>query len=393
MRITAHRLLDGISDTERTDVVVDFGSTVTSVEESSPSDRLDEAPPEYTVLPGLIDAHVHLSLSMERFVWWRNQLSDAYYAYEALRNADAHLSHGVTTVRDVGGIRDVAIQFKHAVRRDAVHGPTVLSSGQWLAVTGGHGSIYAEEAGGAEGFRSAARNQLHLGADLIKVMATAGALAEEGKDPYWMQMTEAELQAVGEVTRSAGVPLAVHAHSDQAIRAAVEAGATSIEHGTWLSDETIELMVQRGVWLVPTLAVMNRVASDGNAAQAEIIARLNEKKMPQLRKAIDAGVRIVTGTDAGAPATAHGLAPYEVQLLHEAGMTPMQAIKAATSAAGELVTGGTRGKLVSGAAADLIIVRGNPLTDLHALDEVVCVVKDGVVVKGAIPDAMTAEPT
>ncbi len=387
MRIAAHRLIDGVSDDVQIGMAIDFGTTITTVTESRPRPGAEQ----YTVLPGLIDAHVHLSLSMERFVWWRNSLSDAYYAYEAYRNADAHLSNGVTTVRDVGGIRDVAIQLKEAVRRGVVQGPTIASSGQWLAVTGGHGSIYAEEAGGAEGFRSAARNQLHHGADLIKIMATAGALAEEGKDPYWMQMTEAELRAVAEVTRGAGVPLAVHAHSDQAIIAAVEAGATSIEHGTWLSDEAIDLMIERGVWLVPTLAVMNRVASDGNAEQAAIIARLNETKMPQLRKAIDAGVRIAVGTDAGAPATAHGLAPFEVQLLHDAGMTPMQALKAGTSAAGDLVTGGSRGRLVPGAAADIVVVRGNPVDDLSALDDIVCVIRDGAVVKGQIPAALMDE--
>src|SRR5690625_2653361 len=175
-------MIDGVSSTEANDVVLTFGATIDAIEpgyDPSPGAR------DYTVMPGLIDAHVHLTLSMERFVWWRNDMSDAYYAYQALRNADTHLSKGVTTVRDVGGIRDVAIQFKRAVQDEVVTGPAVKSSGQWLAVTGGHGSIYAEEAGGADGFRAAARNQLHLGADLIKVMATAGALAEEGKDPYW----------------------------------------------------------------------------------------------------------------------------------------------------------------------------------------------------------------
>ena len=126
-----------------------------------------------------------------------------------------------------------------------------------------------------------------------------------------------------------------------------ESAAGSIARVRYSHDAMIDLMIERGVWLVPTLAVMNRVASDGNAEQAAIIARLNETKMPQLRKAIDAGVRIAVGTDAGAPATAHDLAPFEVQLLHDAGMTPMQALKAGTSAASDLVTGGSRGRIVS----------------------------------------------
>ncbi|MET8520876.1 amidohydrolase family protein [Nocardioides sp. NPDC004968] len=387
MKINAGRLIDAVDGNVREGVAVEFGSTVDAIDDAPAASGAEQ----YTVMPGLVDAHVHLSLSKERFVGWRNDLSHAYYAFQAWRNAASHLDRGVTTVRDVGSIADVSLQLRAAIEDGVMEGPTIKAAGQWLNVTGGHGSVYGSDADGADGFRRAAREQIHHGADLIKVMVTAGAIAEEGRDPDTTEVTEEELVAVVDVTEKNRMPLAAHAHSSSGIMLSLHTGARSIEHGTWLPDEGIEFMVGKDVWLVPTLAVMKEAASDGNQKQAEIMERMLADKLPRLRKAIESGVRVAVGTDAGAPGTGHGLAAMEARLLVEqAGMSPLQAVLAATREAGELATFGERGTLQVGKPADILIVRGNPVEDITALENVECVIKDGVVVRGAVPSELRA---
>lgn len=381
-RINAARLIDGVGEHASSSAIA-FGNTVESVEAVDAS-AVRAGAEQYTVLPGLVDAHVHLSLSGELFEWWRNDLSDAFYAMETYRNGQRHLDSGVTTVRDLGGIRNTAILFGNAVKAGVVEGPTIRSSGRWLCVSGGHGSIYGNQADGADGFTAAARQEIAFGADLIKVMSTAGALAEEGRDPNTTELEPDEFAAIAAVAKSAHVPMAIHAHSEDAALAAIQNGAASIEHGTWLSDATIDAMLEHGTALVPTLAVMDYVVS-GDPVQQAIVDRMMEDKLPWLAQAIERGVKVVTGTDAGAPKTPHGLVPHEIARLVEVGMSPMQAIQAGTSLAGELVTGGDRGKLVIGAPADLIIVKGDPLERIGAIRDVVCVIQSGKVVRGEIP--------
>lgn len=387
-RINAARLIDGVSDHASTSTIA-FGDTIETVENIDDL-VVRQGAEQYSVLPGLVDAHVHLSLSGELFEGWRNARSDALYAMEAYRNGQNHLDNGVTTVRDLGGIRNTAIQLRNAVKAGVVEGPTIRSSGRWLCVSGGHGSIYGNEADGAAGFTAAARQEIALGADLIKVMATAGALAEEGRDPNTTQLEADEFTAIANVAKAAHAPVAIHAHSEDAALLAIRSGAASIEHGTWLSDATIDAMLERGTALVPTLTVMDYVSA-GDPVQQAIVDRMMDDKLVWLAKAIEVGVKIVTGTDAGAPKTPHGLVPHEIVRLVEVGMSPMGALKAGTSAAGELVTGGDRGKLVAGAPADLMIVKGDPLERIGAIRDVVCVIQGGKVVRGKVPAELLAD--
>lgn len=387
MRLKGTRLIDGVNDTA-VQARITFGSTVTSIDPIA--DAMESASTDaYTVLPGLIDAHVHLSLSGELFEGWRNDLSRAYYAMRAYRNAQDHLDSGVTTVRDLGGIGDTAIQIRNGIKLGIVGGPLIRSSGRWLCTTGGHGAIYGSPADGYAGFARAAREEIAAGADLIKVMATAGALAEEGRDPNTTELEPEEMQAIADVAAAASVPVAVHAHSEDAALLAIRNGAASIEHGTWLSERTIDAMLEHGTTLIPTLTVMDYVGANDPAQQA-IIDRMSGDKFTWLTRAIAANVKVATGTDAGAPNTPHGLVRHEIARLVELGMSPMKALQAGTAVAGQLVTAGQRGALQVGAPADLLIVRGNPLESIGALGNVVCVIQNGVVVRGAVPQELNS---
>lgn len=387
MKIQATRLIDGLSDEALSNVVLEIGETVTGISEGA---AVDAGADHYTVMPGLIDAHAHLSLSQELFEWWRNERPDATYALETLRNAQQQLRCGVTTVRDLGSIRDVVQQVRDAINSGVVQGPRIYTSGRWLCITGGHGAIYGHEADGPDGFRSAARKEIAAGADLIKLMATAGGLAEEGHDPNTTQVSDEELAEIRKVTGSHRVPLAIHAHSNEAIRLAAKHRASSVEHGTWLSDEAIAELIEADVTLVPTVYTYQRQAPKwggihSSPEQAELSERIMDVKMPWLEKAVKAGVKIAAGTDGGAPGTDHGVVGDEMAQLVRLGLSNMQAIKAGTFESGRLVTGGERGTLKDGAPADILIVRGNPLDDITALKNVVCVIKDGAVVHGEIP--------
>lgn len=390
MKIRVSRLIDGLNDAHQSDVEVEFGATVSSI---TPGIASADDAGAYTLLPGLIDAHAHLSLSQELFEGWRNSRPDATYALETLRNAQDHLQSGVTTVRDLGSIRDVVGQVRNAINSGLVQGPRIYTSGRWLCITGGHGAIYGHEADGPDGFRRAARQEIATGADLIKLMATAGGLAEEGHDPNTTQITEDEIAAIRGVTESQHVPLAVHAHSNEAIRLAAKYHASSVEHGTWLDEEAIQELIASDVVLVPTIRTYQSGAPryGGSAAsveQGELSGKIMDAKVPGLKRAIEAGVRIAVGTDGGAPSSGHGIAAEEIEQLTKFGMSNMQAIRAGTFESGRLVTNGERGTIRESAPADLLIVRGNPLEDITTLQNVVCVVKDGIVVHGSIPSEL-----
>lgn len=391
MKIAAHRIIDGISD-EPFAGSIDFGGRIAAVNQLP----FDGEASEYTVLPGLIDAHTHLSLSCEPFDAWRNDRSQATYALECLRNGSIHLDAGETTVRDMGGIADVVLRVRDAINEGVSEGPTVYSAGRWLNVTGGHGDCYGCPADGAEGFTQAARALQHEGADFFKVMATAGALSEEGKDPDTIEVTFEELDAVFAVAERSKRAVSVHSHSNAATILASDRGAISIEHGTWLSEEAIEAMIEHGTVLIPTLTIYQSMSPAWGGAplrgeeQAALMDRVMDAKMPWLAKAIEAGVRIAAGTDSGAPATPHGSVAHEIDVLTRAGMSNMQAVQAGTRVSGEVVTDGERGTLVEGKPADILIVRGNPLDDIHALKNVVAVIKDGKVVRGTVPAELLA---
>lgn len=348
----------------------------------------------YTVLPGLIDVHTHLveDLSNQDPVS-ELQATAAQRAYQALPNAKAVLLAGFTTVRDVGTYRAlVDVALRDAINRGDVVGPRMYVVGAYLTVTGGGGAVtgYAPDvtlpwdlrygiANSPDQFRERVRDLAGHGVDWIKVFATGAVLAQHSS-PTSREMTRAELDAVVDEAHAFGLKVAAHAHSAEGIKNAIRAGVASIEHGIMMDDEGRALMKEHGTYLVPTLEVHQCIASDPGftpefIAKSQKIAALH---FETFRKAVAAGVKIAFGTDIGV--CAYGQNAREFALMVENGMTPLQAIRAATLSAADLLSmTGTLGSIRPGKIADIIAVRGDPLTNIKILEDVRFVMKQGVV--------------
>jgi len=324
------------------------------------------------VLPGLIDCHVHLaSLGAADARQFKDDPAAAL-ALRAAANAKKTLKAGFTTVRNLGSNFDVDIQLKKAINENILQGPEIVASGRCLAITGGHGHEGGIEADGPWAVRKAVRTLLKKGADVIKIMATGGVLTE-GVEPGAAEFSLEELSAAAEEAHRAGRKIATHAHGNIGIRNAVAAGIDTIEHGVFLDEETIALMLEKGTALVPTLSAPHKINAHGRqsgipeyavAKNAKIFA--NHAK--SFRLAWEAGVTIGLGTDAGTPLNYHGENAGELKLMVEAGMQPMAALKAATSNAAEILgLAGEVGQLTAGARADFLLLKGNPLEDIGLL--------------------------
>lgn len=353
------------------------------------------------VMPGLIDLHVHLTgiggdPMLERLTFIsRDKADDLLYA---VANARATLQAGFTTVRDLGGDPRGIRALRDAIDRGDIEGPTIVNAGEVISVTGGHGDdanglaalfADAEEAhqdnicDGPDDCRRAVRRQVALGAEVIKFAATGGVLSDVSSG-LGRAMTPAEMRAIVETAHEFGLKAAAHSHAAEGTRAALEAGADTIEHGTFLDDETIALFKSKGAWLVPT--EMARVVLDQakggllppasvRKAEAAVAAgRISHKK------AVAAGVKVAFGTDSGV--SKHGENAGEFLYLLEDGLTPQQALLAATlSAAEALGRQDTLGSIEKGKDADIIAVTGNPLSDMRQMQKVMFVMRQGVVDK------------
>lgn len=352
------------------------------------------------VLPGLIDCHVHLSMEFTADVRLRNlEESDADRTVRALENAHKTLMAGFTTVRDVGSGGDAVFAIRDAIAAGRVHGPRILASGEAMTPTGGHGddtngfrddllAIPTPVNGvvdGADAGRRAVRHQVKRGADCIKLTATGGVLSNIGAGTE-QQLFEDELVAIVETAHMLGKRVAAHAHGVRGIKAAVRAGVDSIEHGTFLDDEAIALMKERGTYLVPTIIAGKTV--EANAAvpgyYSAAVAAKARTVGPVIHEAFGrahrGGVRIAFGTDAGV--CAHGVNAKEFVYMTEAGMSASDAIVSATLNAADLCgLSGTVGAIGPGMAADLIATRDSPIDDINALQDVRFVMRAGVVVK------------
>jgi imidazolonepropionase-like amidohydrolase len=351
-----------------------------------------------TVLPGLIDCHVHLEGEtspngfLEEFT-----LNPADVAYRAEAYARTTLRAGFTTVRDLGG-SGVNVALRNAINRGLVVGPRIFTAGKAISGTGGHmdptngyrldlmgvpGPAEGVANGPAEA-RQAVREQYKRGADLIKIAATGGVLsvAKDGSAP---QMTEEEIRAVVETAHDLGLRVACHAHGAEGMKRAVRAGVNSIEHGTLMDDEVFKLMKKYGTWYVPTIIAGKSVA-DSAAKNPNYYPPLVTPKAlaigPRLQgtfgRAYKAGVKIAFGTDASV--YRHGVNAREFGYMVEAGMPPLEALRAATLNAAELL-GQTDnlGALEPGKLADVVAVDGDPLQDIGSLLRVRFVMKQGAV--------------
>jgi imidazolonepropionase-like amidohydrolase len=406
--IRAGRLLDVIAgEVLRGQVIAIRGDRIEAIgsDEGSyaPEARVIDLS-SHTVLPGLIDAHAHLTGDVDTGHGYAGlvQSSGAQEALFGVRNARMTLEAGFTTVRDVGSFRaftDVAL--RHAIDEGWTPGPRMMCAGAFVTCPGGGGDVTGlavdvDEAvprelrfgvsKSADEVRDAARRILHGGADLIKVIAT-GAVLTEGTTPSAPEFSEAEIRAAVEEAALNGAHVAAHAHGAEGIKRAVLAGVRSIEHGSYADDEAIELMAERGTYLVADVwlgdwalergridgwsPTVMRKMEDSTVAQREVFA-----------KALGAGVRLAFGTDSGV--YPHGMGTRQFATMVGLGMSPMEAIRSGTIVAAELMGWEDRvGSLQAGRYADLVAVEGDPLEDLDLLNDVALVMKGGDVIRAA----------
>ncbi|WP_224268535.1 metal-dependent hydrolase family protein [Haloprofundus salinisoli] len=344
--------------------------------------------PGRTVLPGLVDAHVHFSLSGEVSVEEVVGMSDAELALVEARNARKTLESGVTGVRAMGA-RDVDTVVKRAVENGDVSGPRMVANCRSITITGGHGHHLGREIDGPDDARQAVREQVKRGAEFIKFMTTGG-VTTPGSDPDAVAMTDEELHALVDEAHRRGVHAATHAHGGEGVKAAVEAGVDTVEHGTFLDDEAIEMLVAEDVTLVPTLSAPYHIIRNTEMATEESARKTRdvyERHIDSYRRAVEAGVKIAGGTDAGTPFNAHGSNATEISFMAEYGMTETEAIRAMTETAADVVGLEGSGTLEPGTDADLLVVDGDPTDDVTRLNNPEAVLKGGGVVAGSLPPA------
>ena len=354
----------------------------------------------YTVLPGLMDMHVHLSSEYSKNSYQeRISLNAGDYAIRAVSNAEKTLMAGFTSVRNLGDSGGVSISLRNAINKGIVIGPRIFSSGTTIASSGGHGDStnslnqsLTSDPGPAEGIvnsvndaSKAVRFRYKEGADLIKITATGGVLSN-AKNSQNPQLTEEEITQIVNMAKDYGFKVAAHAHGSEGIKRAVRAGVHSIEHGTLMDDEGMRLMREKGTYYVPTIIAGLWVAE--KAQDPDFFPELVRPKAaeigPQIKgtfgKAYQAGVKIAYGTDTGV--SAHGNNATEFKHMVEAGMPPMKAIQSATVEAAKLLGEYEQlGSLAEGKVADLIAVNGNPVEDITILEEVDFVMKSGRIYK------------
>ena len=400
--IHAGRLIDGFDEDPRSDVTLVIAegridAVRSGLTEPGPDDELIDLS-GYTVLPGLMDMHTHLSSEQGPDTYLnRFQQEEADYAYKAAGYARANLMAGFTTVRDLGDRYNVTVALRAAIERGDVVGPRIYTAAKSIATTGGHADptngwseAHAGDPGPREGVvngpveaAQAVRQRYKDGADLIKITATAGVLSQASSGDN-TQFTNEELQAIVKTAADYGYRVAAHAHGAEGMRRAVMAGVYSIEHGTYMNDEIMALMKERGTYLVPTLLAGQWITEQSqiDGAFPEVVrakaAVIGPQMIKTFTRAYRAGVPVVFGTDTGV--SPHGKNAGEFALLVEAGVPPMEAIQMATSGAAIFLGEDQRlGHIRAGWLADIVAVPGDPLADITVLERVAFVMKDGVV--------------
>ncbi len=340
------------------------------------------------LLPGLIDAHIHICYNGADSVFTLLEKPRDALVLEAVEICRRTLAQGVTTIRDVGGEKFIEMSLRDAINRGWIQGPRMKLSGRVISMTGGHAHFIAREADGPDEMRKAAREQIKAGADLVKLMATGGS-ATPGQDIHASQLTVEEIAAVCEVAHMMGRTVAAHCHGTGGIRNCMLGGVDSIEHGTYLDDETADMMVERDASLVLTVGVGNpdlesyplSPVQQGDAARRKPMIEQGVKQIRQtIALARSKGVFLGCGTDAGGnPLAPHNFAmAREVELIVDNDVPEMEAICIATRNNAKILRWDDEiGTVETGKYADLLLLNSDPLADIRALRDIAAVYKGG----------------
>ena len=338
--------------------------------------------------PGLIDAHIHICYNGSDSVFTLLEKHRDDLVLEAVDICERTLAHGVTTIRDVGGEQYIEMSLRNAINRGFIRGPRMKLSGRVISMTGGHAHFIAREADGPDEMRKAAREQIKAGADLVKLMATGGS-ATPGQDIHASQLTVEEISAVTEVAHMMGRHVAAHCHGTGGIRNCMLGGVDTIEHGTYLDEETADMMVENGAQLVLTLGAGNPDLESyplSPVQQADAARRkpMIEQGVKQIRKTIalarSKGIFLGIGTDAGGnPLAPHQFAmARELELLVENDLTALEAITIGTRNNAEVLRWADEiGTVEAGKYADLLLLDADPLVDIRNLRAIAAVYKGG----------------
>jgi len=377
--IRAGILYDGTLNEPRrnVDIVVDAGRVKELRDASGSCDR--EAA---CVTPGMVNAHVHLEMSGEPDpMLLIHQLTPIQATLHAVENARKSLKAGVTTVRDVGASDGIAIEVRDAIEQGRIAGPRMRAAGKVICMTGGHGWPLGRAVDSPWDARKGVREQRWAGADCIKLIATGGVLTK-GAVPGIAQLTVEEMTAACEEAHRHEMRVAAHAIGTQGIKNALRSGVDSIEHGHLLDDEAIALFKERGAYLVPTLTAPACILEHAeHGGQPDYVVRkareINENLVQNITRAFKAGVKVAGGSDAGTPFNYHDKYADEVMLMHRLlGMTPQQALNAATAVGASLI-GLHRGALQVDEPADLLLLDTDVDRDMTALARPLSVLKAG----------------
>jgi imidazolonepropionase-like amidohydrolase len=350
-----------------------------------------------TIMPGLIDAHIHIGSDGNPNPMRRLKEKHAYTAIKSAVHARKLLEAGFTTIRDAAAHGYTNIATRDAINDKLIPGPRMRAPGYGLTSTGGHGdSYYAPHVSvdnpglvdGPDEVRKATRLMLKMGADCIKFVSATGGVMSDGDEPAAPQFTIEEMAAGIHEAKAHGAHTFAHAQGTTGIKNAIKAGINSIEHGFWVDDDAVQMMIANDVFFVPTLNAVYQIVEFGEEAGIPAYAvrkatEAQEAHLESFDRAYKAGVKIAMGTDAGTPFNRQGENAIELELMHRAGMSSMDAIVATTKIAAECIQfGDVTGTLEAGKAADVILVDGNPLDQVSVLrniEKIHLVMKEGEV--------------
>jgi len=348
------------------------------------SDHVDVDYSSKYMMPGLIDCHTHIMFyPVADTIRAIDKASDTDLVVNAIKNLEALIRSGVTTIRDVGGVKHLELPLRKYIKDGIILGPDLLAAGKLVTMTGGHGWTVGRESDGVDEVRKAVREQLKAGVDVIKVISSGGVLTP-GVDVNAYQFNIDELSAAREEAHKAGRKICTHCHSLQGIKNSIIAGIDSVEHATIVDDEAIEMALEHGTYFVPTLSAVHFIIENGLEAgiPKEVMDKANSVSKSHIEgfmKSYKAGVKQAMGTDVGTPFNEHGFSSaFELELMVKAGMATCDAIKLATINAADLLgIKSTHGSIEVGKKANFIVLKDNPLEDIKTIQNLEYVYKNG----------------